>query len=52
LVGGAEASEDDLIKHCRASLAGYETPKSVVLVFSVMATGACRREARPGMLVP
>jgi acyl-CoA synthetase (AMP-forming)/AMP-acid ligase II len=27
---GAEASEDDLIKHCRASLAGYETPKSVV----------------------
>jgi acyl-CoA synthetase (AMP-forming)/AMP-acid ligase II len=28
---GAAASEDDLIKHCRASLAGYETPKSVVL---------------------
>jgi acyl-CoA synthetase (AMP-forming)/AMP-acid ligase II len=27
---GAEASEDDLIKYCRASLAGYETPKSVV----------------------
>jgi acyl-CoA synthetase (AMP-forming)/AMP-acid ligase II len=27
---GAEASGDDLIKHCRASLAGYETPKSVV----------------------
>ena len=27
---GAEASEEDLIKHCRASLAGYETPKSVV----------------------
>ncbi len=27
---GAAASEDDLIKHCRASLAGYETPKSVV----------------------
>ena len=27
---GAEASEDDLIKHCRASLAGYETPKSVM----------------------
>ncbi len=27
---GSEASEDDLIKHCRASLAGYETPKSVV----------------------
>ena len=27
---GAEVSEDDLIKHCRASLAGYETPKSVV----------------------
>src|SRR5947208_2838617 len=27
---GADASEEDLIKHCRASLAGYETPKSVV----------------------
>ena len=27
---GAAASEDDLIKHCRASLAGYQTPKSVV----------------------
>jgi acyl-CoA synthetase (AMP-forming)/AMP-acid ligase II len=27
---GAAASEDELIKHCRASLAGYETPKSVV----------------------
>ena len=27
---GAEASEVELIKHCRASLAGYETPKSVV----------------------
>jgi len=27
---GARASEDDLIKHCRARLAGYETPKSVV----------------------
>src|SRR5580698_1738779 len=27
---GARASEDDLIKHCRAHLAGYETPKSVV----------------------
>ena len=27
---GARASEDDLIKHCRTSLAGYETPKSVV----------------------
>ena len=27
---GAAASEDDLIKHCRASLAGYETPKSVL----------------------
>jgi acyl-CoA synthetase (AMP-forming)/AMP-acid ligase II len=26
----AAASEEDLIKHCRASLAGYETPKSVV----------------------
>jgi acyl-CoA synthetase (AMP-forming)/AMP-acid ligase II len=30
LRNGAEASEEDLIKHCRASLAGYETPKSVV----------------------
>jgi acyl-CoA synthetase (AMP-forming)/AMP-acid ligase II len=29
---GAAASEDDLIKHCRASLAGYETPKSVLFV--------------------
>jgi acyl-CoA synthetase (AMP-forming)/AMP-acid ligase II len=27
---GAVASEDDLIKHCRANLAGYETPKSVL----------------------
>jgi acyl-CoA synthetase (AMP-forming)/AMP-acid ligase II len=27
---GARASEDDLIKHCRAHLAGYETPKSVL----------------------
>ena len=27
---GAAASGDDLIKHCRASLPGYETPKSVV----------------------
>ena len=27
---GAVTSEDDLIKHCRASLAGYESPKSVV----------------------
>jgi len=27
---GAAASEEDLIKYCRASLAGYETPKSVV----------------------
>lgn len=27
---GSTASEEDLIKHCRASLAGYETPKSVV----------------------
>jgi acyl-CoA synthetase (AMP-forming)/AMP-acid ligase II len=27
---GAQASEEDLIKHCRASLAGYESPKSVV----------------------
>ncbi len=30
LKDGAAASEEDLIKHCRASLAGYETPKSVV----------------------
>jgi len=30
LKDGAEASEEDLIKYCRASLAGYETPKSVV----------------------
>jgi acyl-CoA synthetase (AMP-forming)/AMP-acid ligase II len=30
LRNGAEASEEDLIKHCRVSLAGYETPKSVV----------------------
>ena len=29
---GAKVSEDDLVKHCRASLAGYETPKSVVFV--------------------
>jgi acyl-CoA synthetase (AMP-forming)/AMP-acid ligase II len=29
---GAQVSEDDLVKHCRANLAGYETPKSVVLV--------------------
>jgi acyl-CoA synthetase (AMP-forming)/AMP-acid ligase II len=27
---GASATEDDLVQHCRASLAGYETPKSVV----------------------
>jgi acyl-CoA synthetase (AMP-forming)/AMP-acid ligase II len=27
---GADSSADDLIKHCRAGLAGYETPKSVV----------------------
>jgi acyl-CoA synthetase (AMP-forming)/AMP-acid ligase II len=27
---GAGATEDDLIKHCRASLADYETPKVVV----------------------
>jgi acyl-CoA synthetase (AMP-forming)/AMP-acid ligase II len=32
LEDGAVASEEDLIKHCRASLAGYETPKSVVFV--------------------
>jgi len=32
LAGGATVSEDDLIKHCRAQLAGYETPKSVVFV--------------------
>ena len=30
LRAGAGATEDDLIKHCRAGLAGYETPKSVV----------------------
>ncbi len=30
LKDGAQASEEDLVKHCRASLAGYETPKSVV----------------------
>jgi acyl-CoA synthetase (AMP-forming)/AMP-acid ligase II len=30
LKDGARASEEDLIRHCRASLAGYETPKSVV----------------------
>jgi acyl-CoA synthetase (AMP-forming)/AMP-acid ligase II len=30
LKDGAESTEEDLIKHCRASLAGYETPKSVV----------------------
>jgi acyl-CoA synthetase (AMP-forming)/AMP-acid ligase II len=29
---GAQVSEDDLVKHCRANLAGYETPKSVVFV--------------------
>ncbi len=27
---GAGASEEDLIKHCRAGLAGYETPKAIV----------------------
>jgi acyl-CoA synthetase (AMP-forming)/AMP-acid ligase II len=27
---GASPAADDLIKHCRASLAGYETPKSIV----------------------
>jgi acyl-CoA synthetase (AMP-forming)/AMP-acid ligase II len=27
---GASASAEDLIKHCRAALAGYETPKAVV----------------------
>ncbi len=27
---GASPTEDELIKHCRAGLAGYETPKSVV----------------------
>jgi acyl-CoA synthetase (AMP-forming)/AMP-acid ligase II len=27
---GASPTEDELIKHCRANLAGYETPKSVV----------------------
>jgi acyl-CoA synthetase (AMP-forming)/AMP-acid ligase II len=30
LKDGAESTEEDLIKHCRAGLAGYETPKSVV----------------------
>jgi acyl-CoA synthetase (AMP-forming)/AMP-acid ligase II len=30
LRNGAGATADDLIKHCRAGLAGYETPKSVV----------------------
>ncbi len=30
LKDGAAASEEDLVKHCRAQLAGYETPKSVV----------------------
>jgi acyl-CoA synthetase (AMP-forming)/AMP-acid ligase II len=29
---GATVSEDDLVKHCRAQLAGYETPKSVLFV--------------------
>jgi acyl-CoA synthetase (AMP-forming)/AMP-acid ligase II len=27
---GTSPTEDELIKHCRANLAGYETPKSVV----------------------
>ena len=27
---GADASAEDLIKHCRATLAGYETPKAIV----------------------
>src|ERR1700744_5192759 len=27
---GAAASEDELIKHCRSALGGYETPKSVI----------------------
>jgi acyl-CoA synthetase (AMP-forming)/AMP-acid ligase II len=26
---GAGATEDDLLEHCRAGLAGYETPKAV-----------------------
>ena len=30
LQDGAAASEDELIKHCRAALGGYETPKSVI----------------------
>ncbi len=29
---GAQVSQDDLIKHCRTHLAGYETPKSVLFV--------------------
>jgi AMP-binding enzyme/AMP-binding enzyme C-terminal domain len=32
LRGGAQVSEDDLVKYCRANLAGYETPKSVLFV--------------------
>jgi acyl-CoA synthetase (AMP-forming)/AMP-acid ligase II len=35
---GTEASEEDLVKHCRASLAGYETPKSVVFAADLPAT--------------
>ena len=29
---GAMAGEDEILSHCRASLAGYETPKSVLFV--------------------
>jgi acyl-CoA synthetase (AMP-forming)/AMP-acid ligase II len=32
LQDGAAASEDELIKYCRAALGGYETPKSVIFV--------------------
>lgn len=35
---GAETGEEDLIKHCRASLAGYETPKSVVFAVGLPET--------------
>ena len=39
---GAEASEEDLVKHCRASLSGYETPKSVVFAADLPETVAAR----------
>jgi acyl-CoA synthetase (AMP-forming)/AMP-acid ligase II len=35
---GAGATEGDLIKHCRAGLAGYETPKSVVFAANLPET--------------